>query len=318
MFCSVYRERNPVTDSSGRLLLLLAAVSALCLLVPPVNFSVIAALTLAALVLTGTQAALYAVLRARREGVRFYIAMMDWRQILLTLIVFVPIGLLISTLWRAAPLALPCLLAPLAMMIHSLKGYTELLGEARATIEDMAMAVEKRDPCMAGHADRVSRLSRRVARELRMPEHEVEAVTTAGRLHDLGKISVPDGILLKTDGLDEDEFEEVKAHSTAGGMVVERCSLVQRRGDVAGLIRQHHERFDGRGYPDGLKGVEIKLGARVLAVAEAWDTMTTPRTWRTVLSPRQALDRLMAGRGTQFDPRVVNAFLNVVQCKEPR
>jgi HD-GYP domain-containing protein (c-di-GMP phosphodiesterase class II) len=278
--------------------------------------SALLSLPAAMVVLALAQGILSATLRAAREGVPFYPAMVRRRQIALSLLVAAPLGLLFATLWRIAPLGLAFLLLPIAMMYRSLEHYTEVLGEARDAIEDMALAVERRDPCMSGHAARVARLAGEMARQMRLPEEEVEAIVTAARLHDLGKISVPDRILLKAERLGEDELGEVKAHTIVGGKVVAHCSLLQRQGDVASLIRQHHERFDGRGYPDGLKGEEILLGARILAVAEAWDTMTTPRTWRVVLTGQQALAALLAGRGTQFDPRVVDAFLAVVNRKE--
>ncbi|NDD28046.1 MAG: HD domain-containing protein [Proteobacteria bacterium] len=275
-----------------------------------------AALFAAAIVLAAAQTALSAGLKATLEGVRFYLGMIPRRQLLVYLGVLAPLGLLVSTLHAASPVALIFLLLPIAMMYRSLENYTAVLGEARATIQDMALAVERRDPQMAGHSARVAALCREMAREMALAEEDVDAITTAGRLHDLGKISVPDHVLLKADTLSDEEFDEVQSHPVVGADVVERCALVQRQGDVASLIRQHHERFDGRGYPAGLRGEEILIGARILAVAEAYDTITTPRQWRVVQTVRQALGTVQAASGSQFDPQVVNALFQVIARKE--
>lgn len=312
------RGTERVTDVAWNALqnLLAAALGAIVFSAAVGALPLTIALLAAALTMAVTQATLGAALRATNEGVRLYLAMIPRRQVAMYLSVLAPLGLLLSTLYAAAPVALVFLLLPVALMYRSLENYTQVLGEARSTIEDMALAVERRDPGMAGHSARVAVLARQIAREMRVAEEDVDTLTTAARLHDLGKIAVPDSVLQKAGLLSEEEFEEIEAHATVGADVVARCALVQRQGDVASLIREHHERFDGRGYPYGLRGEEIKLGARILAVAEAWDTITTPRAWRVVLTSRQALQSLAAGSGTQFDPKVINAFFQVIARKE--
>ncbi|MBM3463049.1 MAG: HD-GYP domain-containing protein [Armatimonadetes bacterium] len=272
----------------------------------------IGALGLAALVVSVLQASFSVTARVLHRGLRFYVKMIPLYRVRLYLLVLAPLGLLIAALYQIAPLGLVVLAAPGAMMYRTLKNYTEVLLEARATIEEMAEAVEKRDPFTFQHSDRVASYAEAIARELRLPEEEVEALVSAGKLHDLGKISVADCILQKMAGLSDDEYEEVKRHPAVGGQVAGKFDWFNRQGNVSALIRQHHEWYDGRGYPDRLKGGEILLGARILAVAEAWDTMTTDQGYREALPFEQALEQVQAGKGVQFDPEIVDAFVTVL------
>jgi putative nucleotidyltransferase with HDIG domain len=276
----------------------------------------VGALGLTALVIAILQAAMSAMAKVLHRDLQFYVQMIPLHRVRLYVLILAPLGLLVATLTEVAPIGLWCLILPVAMIYRSLKNYTELLLEARSTIEEMAEAVEKRDPYTHEHSKRVAAYAESMARQLRLPEEDVDAIVSAGKLHDLGKISVADNILLKMEALDEDEYEEIKRHPEVGGQVASKFEMFTRHGDIAGLIRQHHEWWNGQGYPDQLKGTEILLGARILAVAEAWDTMTTSRSYRAALPTEEALEKLKTASGIQFDPKVVEAFVQVIKQKE--
>lgn len=176
----------------------------------------------------------------------------------------------------------------------------------------LTAAVESRDPYTEGHMQRVAHYSVRIARRLGLVEDEVERVRLSALLHDIGKIGVPDHILFKPAPLDGEELRLMRAHTEIGARIASNAAILQ---GAVGAIRNHQERWDGRtdvpypGYPDGLKGDEIPFHARIVAVADAYDTMTTHRPYRRALGREKALAILKEESGRQFDPRVVEAFL---------
>lgn len=274
------------------------------------------ALILAALVTYGLLAVELAVYRALERGIRFYPQMLPLRRLGWQMASMVPMGLLLAITRQLDSIAFYFLVVPLIVMFVTLKDYSELLQEARETLEGLANAVERRNPTTLQHSDRVAQYAEATARELKMREEEIDAVRSAGKLHDLGKIAVADRILVKMEALDEDEFEEIKRSPEVGGRVAGSLSLFQAGSNVGEIVRQHHEWFNGQGYPRGLAGEHILLGARILAVAEAFDSMTTDRTYRDPMSWEDAKDELTRGAGQQFDPKVVTAFLSVIQRKQ--
>jgi putative nucleotidyltransferase with HDIG domain len=190
----------------------------------------------------------------------------------------------------------------------------ELLGaqsrDASATnhgelLRALASALDAQDPYTEGHSRRVARHAAMVARELGLSDDQVQRVGTAAAMHDVGKLRIPAALLTKPDVLTTDEFEIVKSHATEG------AAMVAGLGDeeLAKIVRHHHERFDGRGYPSGLRGEEIPLGARIVAVADTFDAITSIRAYRPAAQHKQALDLLLRGAGTQLDPAAVRAFL---------
>jgi len=176
----------------------------------------------------------------------------------------------------------------------------------------LVAAVEVRDTFTRRHSQRVERFSRCIARQLELADDETESIFTAARLHDIGKIGVPDAILNKPGPLSDAEFEVVKQHPTIGTDIL--CHTTYLRTELP-LIRHHHERIDGRGYPDGLAGDDIPLGARVLAVADALDVMLTRRSYKRKMSLRRAKMELVYCRDRQFDGDVVDATLGWVANK---
>ncbi len=182
-----------------------------------------------------------------------------------------------------------------------------------ATLEALVNALEAKDPYLRGHSARVADLSANVAMELALPEEEVERVRMAGRLHDLGKIGTRDAVVNKEGPLTAEEFEHVKQHVIIGAQIL--APLVHL-GDIVQMVKSHHERFDGTGYPDGLRGQEIPEGGRVIAAAEVYDALTTSRPYQEKMTPEQAVERMADLSGTVLDPKVYEALVRIVARRQ--
>jgi HD-GYP domain-containing protein (c-di-GMP phosphodiesterase class II) len=174
------------------------------------------------------------------------------------------------------------------------------------TVTALIMSLEARDEYTKGHSDRVTEYSVGIARQLQLEEEMIKTIKDAAILHDIGKIGVRDDVLLETGRLTPEEFSEIKKHPVISGSIVKSISSLQETGEI---VSQHHERYDGRGYPDGLKDEEIHIGARIMAVADTYDAMTSNRSYRKALDPDYAVKEIKNEAGTQFDPRCVEAFL---------
>ncbi len=171
-----------------------------------------------------------------------------------------------------------------------------------------AEALEKRDTYTGGHTRRVCEYSLAIARHLSLPEEMLEEIRLSAILHDIGKIGVPDRVLQKPGKLEPEEFAEMNLHPVIGSEILEHVKSLR---PMLGGVRNHHEKFDGTGYPDKKKAEEIPLTGRIIAVADSFDAMTSTRPYRTALSHETALQELVTCSGRQFDPAVVEAFLDV-------
>lgn len=181
------------------------------------------------------------------------------------------------------------------------------------TVASLARTIEAKDPYTGGHTERVSDYAVMLARELGFTAEELRAVETGGVIHDIGKIGVRDQILLKPGRLDDQEWVEMRRHPLISSYILGELGIPEIAKDMA---RSHHERFDGKGYPDGLVGEAIPLAARVLSVADTLDAMTSDRPYRGALTLEEAIDELRRNAGSQFCPRVVEALL-VSFAREP-
>lgn len=193
---------------------------------------------------------------------------------------------------------------------------TRELDEAQAEIiERLAIATELRDDDTGMHVERVASLTARIAAQLGIVPGEVETLRRAVRLHDIGKISVPDSILRKPGALTDEEYATMRQHTTVGARVLagSRFPVIMRAEEIA---RCHHERWDGGGYPSGLVGESIPLSARIAAVADVYDALTTARSYKAPWSAEEAKAEIVRQSGTQFDPRVVEAFVEVLLNEE--
>jgi putative nucleotidyltransferase with HDIG domain len=182
------------------------------------------------------------------------------------------------------------------------------------TLTSLVSTLEAKDPYTKEHSKRVTQMAVLLGQKLGLPEEDIESIEFAGILHDIGKIGVRDSILLKPGRLTDEEFEVIKSHPVIGETIVEPLGLIPSERDI---IRHHHERMDGSGYPDGLKGDEIPLLARVVAVADAFDAMTTTRIYRQAMGLEYALGEFEKFRGVQFDPTVVDALHSVIHEQPP-
>jgi putative two-component system response regulator len=183
-----------------------------------------------------------------------------------------------------------------------------------ATLEALVNALEAKDPYLRGHSARVADLSAMVAAQMRQNDEQIEAVRTGGRLHDIGKIGIREEILNKQGPLTKEEFEHVKQHVTVGSQIL--APLVHL-GDVIGFVRSHHERWDGSGYPDRLRGEAIPLGARIIGAVEIYDALTTARPYQERMPPELAVERIRDLVGSVIDPAVHQALEAVVAQRQP-
>jgi len=182
-----------------------------------------------------------------------------------------------------------------------------------ATLEVLVNALEAKDPYLRGHSARVADLSANIATEMRLAEEDVERIRVAGRLHDLGKIGTRDAVVNKEGPLSADEFEHVKQHVIIGAQIL---SPLVHLGDIVAMVKSHHERFDGTGYPDGLRGEEVPMGGRIIAVAEVYDALTTARPYQEKMTPEQAVERMADLSGTVLDPKVYEALVRLVARRQ--
>ncbi len=183
------------------------------------------------------------------------------------------------------------------------------LGQLKAAYKDslfvLANAIEMRDAYTHAHMYRLGRYARALAKEMAWDEDDLERLEFGAILHDIGKIYISDSVLTKTGKLNKEEWVEMRKHPEVGARMIRDIPYLA---PAVPLVRHHHERWDGDGYPDGLSGEEIPLGARLLAVADAFDAMTSDRSYRKALSPENAFTEIIEGAGKQFDPIVVEAL----------
>ncbi|HTW63774.1 MAG TPA: HD-GYP domain-containing protein [Bryobacteraceae bacterium] len=182
-----------------------------------------------------------------------------------------------------------------------------------STIEALAEALKARDSYTAGHGVRVAAYAIEIAKILGASQRDIEIVRIGAKLHDIGKIGVPDSILLKPAPLTEEECGYMRVHTRIGQRIIAKVPGLE---SLLAIVELHHENFDGSGYPYGLQGENIPLLARIVRVADAFDAMITDRVYRTAFSPERAIEQIQAGAGALFDPDVVAAFEKVVRVAD--
>jgi HD domain len=220
---------------------------------------------------------------------------------------YASLGLVIASLWMIMGwFSAVIVLVPLFVARWAMAQFAEKERAYTATMNALCQAVETKDYYTRGHGDRVSRGAVMIARQIGMNSARTEAIKFAGMLHDVGKLGVPTQVLQKTGALTEDEFAAIQLHPMRGLEIVREIGFLF---EALNGIMHHHERIDGRGYPMGLAGHEIPEFARVIAVADAFDSMTSTRSYREAKGIDQAVVELRKGAGTQFDPVVVEAFI---------
>ena len=176
------------------------------------------------------------------------------------------------------------------------------------TIKSIASALDAKDPYTHGHSMRVTLYSIILAKELNTPEDQLELIETAGLLHDIGKIAIPESILCKAGKLTDDEFKIMKTHPINSEKLL---SSIKKLHDICPGVKYHHEKWNGKGYPEGLAGENIPFAARVIAIADTYDAMTSTRSYRKALSHEVAIEEIEKCAGTQFDPNLAKKFIEI-------
>jgi putative nucleotidyltransferase with HDIG domain len=241
-------------------------------------------------------------------------------------LVLASMGIPLAALWLIEPSLAPIALAPLALIYYAQRSALELhrasdlirsqnaaledanrllIERSTAAMESLSATVDARDAYTAGHSRRVRAISLRIGEELGLELDELETLASAALLHDIGKIAVPDAVLLKPGRLDEEEWAVMKTHAAHGASIIARLGFLE---SAVAAIRHHHERPDGTGYPDGLCGDEVPLLAQIIGVADALDSMLTNRVYRRAGSLESALAELRRCAGSQFSTRCVEAL----------
>ncbi len=229
------------------------------------------------------------------------------RGIATSIVGIVPLGWLIAQMYSVAWWASLLFALPLYTTRLAYHNFVEMREMFTQTITALAGAVDKRDPYTSKHSWRVKEIAGDIGRVMRLGVADLEALEWGGLLHDVGKIGVPDNVLLKQERLNREERMMMNAHPVLGAQIIAPVTRLSRE---LPIIRHHHEWYNGSGYPDRLIGDEIPLLARVLHVADAFEAMTAQRPYRmTPLTPEQALGELRKFAGVQFDPQVVDAFV---------
>ena len=180
------------------------------------------------------------------------------------------------------------------------------------TINAIISTLHEKNKREEQHSHRVSALCKSMGKAIGLPEGEIEELKTVGLLHDIGKIAIEENILNKPGKLTDDEWEEIKRHPEIGYRIL---STVNDMSEMAEYVLAHHERWDGRGYPKGLKGEEIPFQSRIIAIADAYDAMTSERSYRSALSEEIAIEELQKNAGIQFDPELIRIFIEKVLDK---
>ncbi len=190
------------------------------------------------------------------------------------------------------------------------KTYSELKKRYMDAVQVLRLAVDAKDEYTRGHSDRVAYYAVEIGKAFNLPPEDLEKLNAGGVFHDIGKIGTADDILLKTEKLDDKEYQEIKKHPIKGANILSAVSMFK---DIVPLVMYHHERLDGRGYPSGLKGEEIPFLARIISAADAFDAMTSDRKYRSKLQLEEAKKQLIINSGTQFDPLVIEKFLVLLE-----
>ena len=188
--------------------------------------------------------------------------------------------------------------------------YEELTAAYRGTMESLRLAVDAKDSYTRNHSDRVSYYSALLASKLNLSEEDVNLIKDGGLFHDIGKIGIPDAILQKTSKLSDEEYDDIKNHPSIGAKIISPAKIFDK---LLPMVKHHHERFDGRGYPSGLSEEEIPLHARIVSIADAFDAMTSDRSYRPRYTLFKALEELEKCKGTQFDPSLVDSFIAAIK-----
>jgi len=238
-----------------------------------------------------------------------YVWSQNFSKVILHDLSMVPLGTFLAILWRFNPLSVPLAALPLVVVRHAYQVALQLQTQTRDALIAMMRVIDERDQHTGDHSEKVSFYARITAEALKLDQEEIDVIAQAALLHDLGKVGMRNEILFNPNILDPAERKDAEKHAEIGGVLLAKFPLFERG---AGLVRHHHERYDGGGYPDKLKGNAIPIGARIISVADSFQAMTEDRPYRRAMNQEIAVQRLRDSSGSQFDPRVVDAFVGAL------
>jgi putative nucleotidyltransferase with HDIG domain len=223
---------------------------------------------------------------------------------------FTPLGMLVALIYKNFGIwGLVLLFIPLMLSRHSFQLYMDLRENYLNTVQALVQALEAKDTYTSGHSSRVGKLAASMAAEMNMSDEKMEFLKYASVLHDVGKIGVSEFILNKKDKLLDSEWKSIRNHPVIGEEIIKKIKFMY---DIGEVTRHHHERYDGNGYPDGLRGEQIPLEARIIAVADTYDAITSNRSYRNARTHEEAVVELRRVAGTQLDPKLVDVFCKVM------
>ena len=301
---------SDIATETSRFGLICFVASAAHQLLAPIAWDVVALGIPAALLLVGDALTLPLAVGPMSDSRPWQIMRTTFRDILLVDGVQYLCAIPIALIALIAPHTLPLLVVPLALMYRVFRGRYHLQNTTRQLLEQMADIVDLRDPYTGGHSRRVAEYTCQILRQINLSGHDADLIATAARIHDIGKIGIPDAVLNKPGRLTDEERLTMEQHPVLGANLLLRYPDFTR--GVA-IVRHHHERLDGKGYPDGLIGQDIPFGARVIAVADTWDALTSDRPYRQGMTVERAAAILIEGRGTQWSPDLVDALLRALE-----
>ncbi|MCK9267206.1 MAG: HD-GYP domain-containing protein [Alkaliphilus sp.] len=203
-------------------------------------------------------------------------------------------------------------LGPLLLARYSFKLYVDMRNVYLSTIQALSKSLEAKDPFTSGHSNRVEKYAVELAEASDLSFGKIQDIKIAAALHDIGKIGINDQILNKATKLTQEEYQQVMEHPTIGADIIRNVDFLK---NITGIIKHHHERYDGNGYPDGLKGDQIPIEACILAIADSYDAMITDRPYRKALTPKKAIEEIEQNAGTQFHPVLAEKFVEIIKSK---
>jgi len=239
----------------------------------------------------------------------FYVFKAHVRDFNLQYLVLCVLALLLVVLYSLSVWHMFLAIIPLVFVHVSFRSYMRLQTETRKTFEKISRILDERDHYTAVHSSEVAELAVKIGQKMGLPQGEIEKIDIAARVHDIGKVAVPDAILLKPAPLTEEEWKVMKRHPLISAELIEGLEIYT---PVADAVRHEHERWDGSGYPDGLKGKEIPLLARIIAAADIYNALTTSRPYRKAFTREQAVESIQKMRGKDLDPIVADVLLRVI------
>jgi len=268
--------------------------------------------TLCALTYCFVNLILVTVVISLAQGSRiFTVWRVNFKENLPTYLAEAPLGFLMTIIYvQVGIFGILLFFFPLLLARRSFELYTKMRKMYLETIRALAAAIDAKDPYTKGHSERVAQMAVSLARELNLPEEEIENLEYSALLHDIGKIGIDERILGKDDGLTNEEYDKIKKHTITGAKIIEPVDFLKKSYQV---IYHHHERFNGNGYPDGIKEENIPLAARIISVADAYDAMNSNRPYRKRLSKDKIMKELKEQSGKQFDPKIVKTLISILE-----